>query len=101
MLPAGAVIVGGGAKLPGVVDLAKKILRLPAQTGFPTELSGIVDKVDEPGFVTAVGLALWGAEETAMNSSDVFRGKIADVNKLPKIGYTVDKVREWVKKILP
>ncbi|HLM83748.1 MAG TPA: cell division protein FtsA, partial [Candidatus Bathyarchaeia archaeon] len=49
MLPAGAVLVGGGAKLPGAVDVAKKLLRLPAQTGFPSDLGGIVDKVDEPG----------------------------------------------------
>ncbi|OGI27098.1 MAG: cell division protein FtsA [Candidatus Moranbacteria bacterium RIFOXYB1_FULL_43_19] len=101
MLPAGAVIVGGGAKLPGVVDLAKKILRLPAQTGFPVELSGIVDKVDEPGFVTAVGLALWGAEEEAMSSPGALRTKLPAIDGLPKIGHTVDKMRGWLKKFLP
>lgn len=101
MLPAGAVIVGGGAKLPGLVDLAKKILRLPAQTGFPLELGGIVDKVDEPGYVTAVGLALWGAEEAVMNSSNVFRTKLSAIDGLPKISYTVDKMRRWLKNFLP
>jgi len=34
-LPAGAVITGGGAKLPGLVDLAKQELKLPVQIGLP------------------------------------------------------------------
>lgn len=101
MLPAGAVLVGGGAKLPGVVDLAKKILRLPVQTGFPLELGGIVDKVDEPSFVTAVGLALWGAEEVAMSSPGSFRTKLPSIDGLPRIGHTVDKMKGWLKKFLP
>ncbi len=101
MLPAGAVIVGGGAKLPGVVDLAKKILRLPAQTGFPLELGGIVDKVDEPGYVTAAGLALWGIEETMMSSPGNLRMKLPAIDGLPKISHTVDKMKGWLRKFLP
>ena len=101
MLPAGAVLVGGGAKLPGVIDLAKKILRLPAQAGFPLELGGIVDKVDEPGFVTAVGLALWGAEEATLNSPGSLRMKLPAIDGLPRIGHTVDKMKGWLKKFLP
>jgi len=34
-LPAGAILTGGGAKLPGVVELAKKHLRLPVAIGSP------------------------------------------------------------------
>lgn len=101
MLPAGAIIVGGGAKLPGMVDLAKKILRLPAQTGFPLELGGIVDKVDEPGYVTAAGLALWGIEETMMSSPGSLRVKLPAIDGLPKISHTVDKMKGWLRKFLP
>lgn len=100
MLPAGVVIVGGGAKLPGVVDLAKKVLRLPAQTGFPLELGGIVDKVDEPGYITAAGLALWGAEEAASSSGNL-RAKLPAIDGLPKISHTVDKMKGWLRKFLP
>ncbi len=101
MLPAGAIIVGGGAKLPGVVDLAKKILRLPAQTGFPLELGGIVDRVDEPGYVTAVGLALWGIEEGTAGSAGNLRLKLPAIDGLPKISHTVDKMKGWLRKFLP
>jgi len=98
MLPAGAILVGGGAKLPGAVDIAKKILRLPAQTGFPVELGGIVDKVDEPGYVTAVGLALWGMEEIA---SRPVKMKLPGFDGIPDMGKTVDKMKGWFKKFLP
>ncbi len=98
MLPAGAVLVGGGAKLPGAVDIAKKILRLPAQTGFPTELGGIVDKVDEPGYVTAVGLALWGLEEIPIHASGL---RIPRMDNLPSMSRTVEKMKGWFRKFLP
>ena len=34
-LPAGVVLVGGGAKLPGLTDLVKQKLRLSSQIGIP------------------------------------------------------------------
>lgn len=63
MLPAGVVITGGGAKLPGIVNLAKKVLRLPAQIGYPMEMNGVVDRIADPEFATSVGLILWEADE--------------------------------------
>ncbi len=61
-LPAGAVLVGGGAKIPGLIELAKRRLRLPVQLGFPVECEGLGDQVDDPSFATAMGLVVWGAE---------------------------------------
>lgn len=55
-LPAGVILVGGGAKIPGIIDLAKDKLRLNVQIGYPQDIDGLVDKVDDPGFATAVGL---------------------------------------------
>lgn len=63
MLPAGAVLVGGGSKLMGILESAKDNLGLPAQLGFPIELKGMVDKLDDPRYATAVGLMLWGMDE--------------------------------------
>jgi cell division protein FtsA len=99
MLPAGVILVGGGAKLPGAVDVAKKILRLPAQTGFPTELGGIVDKVDEPGFVTAVGLALWGLDEADHQGHTGMR--LPGLDGVANMGKTVEKMKGWFRKFLP
>ncbi|RJQ31433.1 cell division protein FtsA [Candidatus Parcubacteria bacterium] len=60
-LPAGIVLTGAGAKLTGLVDLAKSKLRLPACLGYPLGISSAVEKINDPAFATAVGLVLWGA----------------------------------------
>jgi cell division protein FtsA len=59
-LPAGAVLTGGGANLPGLTDAAKKKLRLPAQIGLPSAVSSAIDKANDASFTTAIGLMLWG-----------------------------------------
>ncbi len=70
-LPAGAVLVGGGSKLPGIVDLAKEMLRLPVQIGFPIGFDGTVDKVDDPVFATATGLIHWALTDWSRFSPEV------------------------------
>jgi cell division protein FtsA len=59
-LPAGAILTGGGAKLPGLVEVAKKVFRLPASIGSPNGLDSAIDKLNNPEYTTAAGLVLWG-----------------------------------------
>jgi cell division protein FtsA len=61
MLPAGVILTGAGAKMSGVIDLARETLNLPAQIGFPTNYDGVVDKIDDPAYATAIGLLIWGS----------------------------------------
>ncbi len=67
-LPVGAILVGGGSKMPGLVDLAKAELNLPAQIGIPSMsslemASGEMSlQAEDPEFVCAIGLALWGRD---------------------------------------
>ncbi|MDF1498013.1 MAG: cell division protein FtsA [Patescibacteria group bacterium] len=95
MLPAGVVITGGGAKMPGMVSIAKEFLRLPAQIGFPVELSGIIDRVDNPSFATAVGLIMWEADENGVFPSN--RGGF----RLPQLSGVGQKIRKIFKTFLP
>jgi len=90
MLPAGAIITGGGAKLPGIVDLAKSTLGLPAQVGFPLNLEGMTDKVDDPSFACAVGLIYWGAK----TGSNIY--SLGNLN----LGDTVNTVKNWFKSLM-
>ena len=68
-LPAGAVLAGGGAKLPGIVELAKRELKLPAQIGlvssdaFETADQEIGARIEDPEYVVALGLALCGQDD--------------------------------------
>lgn len=61
LLPAGIVITGAGAKMKGIIEVAKRKLRLPASVGLPIGVTAITDRVQDLGFSTAIGLVLWGA----------------------------------------
>ncbi|MBU1613509.1 cell division protein FtsA [Patescibacteria group bacterium] len=61
LLPAGVVFTGGGAKLPGLIELAKRNLRLPAVLGFSLDTMSVTEKVNDLGFSTAIGLVKWGS----------------------------------------
>lgn len=67
-LPVGAVLVGGGAKLPGMIDFVKDELKLPAQIGIPEMSSLEVPsgemslQTEDPEFVCSLGLLLWGRD---------------------------------------
>lgn len=61
-LPAGIIFTGGGAKLSGLIDLAKEQLLLPASLGYPLYMSGGQGKVHDIAFSSALGLVKWGAD---------------------------------------
>lgn len=67
-LPGGVVLVGGGAKLPGLTELVKQEMKLSAQIGFTLtdeweeNGSGFKEYLEDPEFVGAFGLVLWGLE---------------------------------------
>ncbi|MFA5583597.1 MAG: cell division protein FtsA [Bacteriovoracaceae bacterium] len=63
MLPGGALLSGGGAKLTDIDAVARGVLKLPSVIAKPHHLSGMVDKVYDPRYSTAVGLMLYQFEE--------------------------------------
>jgi len=93
-LPGGVVLIGGGAKIPHIVDLAKRKMRLPAQIGFPREIEGIVERVDDPAYSTALGLIFWGMEERG----DTGEGFIPSI---PSFNNSVKQMQKWFKAFLP
>jgi len=62
MLPAGAVITGGGAQMPGVIDMAEKVLGMPVRLGLPRDIGGLNDTVQSPIYTTGVGLVMYAAK---------------------------------------
>jgi len=60
MLPAGVILIGGGAKLADLVDAAKKYLRLPVALGANKHVATLIDKVNDLEYLTALGLTAWG-----------------------------------------
>ncbi len=59
MLPAGVVLTGGGVKLPGLVEFAKKEFKLPVRVGTP---QGLLTAETHPEYMGLMGLIAAGSE---------------------------------------
>jgi len=95
LLPSGVILTGGGAKLTGLSNLAKEKFKLPVFLGLPRELTNNpIDKVNDPTYTTAVGLALWG------NQSSLKHTRL-HLPSFSSIDGVVDKMKHWFKSLLP
>jgi len=83
LLPAGVVLTGGGAKLPQIVELAKKEFKLPCRTGKPR---GFINFKSDPSLSTVCGLVLEGGELEGEGGLSAFReGVKSQIKKIFKI----------------
>jgi cell division protein FtsA len=96
LLPAGIVITGGTAELPGVLEMAGQILDLPARIGSPLGLHGIADSINRPAYSTAVGLLLWGLSHTTLqlDEEDVEEEAMTTDTMLSRFG-------RWLRTFIP
>ncbi len=75
-LPGGVVLVGGGAKLPGLTELVKQEMKLAAQIGFTlseeweAEGGAFKEYLEDPSFAAAFGLVLWGMDSEGRTGND-------------------------------
>ncbi|KKP35950.1 MAG: Cell division protein ftsA [Candidatus Peregrinibacteria bacterium GW2011_GWA2_33_10] len=93
MLPAGVILTGAASKMPGTIDLARETLNLPVQIGFPQNFDGVVDKIDDPAYATAIGLLIWGSRFEGKNYG--FDLKSISVSKM------VTNLKNWTRSLFP
>lgn len=55
-LPGGVVLVGGTSNIPGLATFAKEKLQLAARIGGLQNVSGLIDDIKHPEYITAIGL---------------------------------------------
>ena len=95
MLPGGVLLTGAAVKIPGVIDLAREVLNLPVQIGFPTNYEGVVDRIEDPSYATVIGLVIWGSRF----QGDSYRLKLDLKN------FSFDKMvqgtKNWLRGLLP
>jgi len=65
LLPGGIVLTGGGVKLPGIVELAKKEFKLPCRIGYSKDFKGF-DK--DSSLATVCGLIMSKIEKEEVHS---------------------------------
>ena len=98
--PAGVVITGGGAKTAGAQDCAKRMLSMPVRVGLPTNITGLIDDVENPTFATAVGLLIYA------NSfkSEKEQGYLAGLSSFLNFKFTnglFSSFRKFIKTFTP
>lgn len=98
-IPAGLVITGGGALTIGMVDMGRRIIRLPIRVGVPERATGLVDEVMNPMYSSTLGLIYYGSK------SNVEQGEsFKDFNSVLKnfsMGDIMSQVRKMFKQFLP
>jgi cell division protein FtsA len=95
LLPAGMVLTGGTAALPGIKRLAMDVLGMPVRTAEPENLSGLVDRLKSPAFSTGVGLLRWAI---SMQDQDLGAGsRRPRGEKRSGLGF----VKKLIGRILP
>ncbi len=57
---AGMVITGGGARLPGIMDIADSVLRKPVRMAWPMPIAKMPSTLAEPEFATVLGMIVYG-----------------------------------------
>lgn len=105
LLPAGVLFTGGGARLEGLVELAKKELRLPAALGYPIDITSLSEKVNDLSFASAIGLVAWGADSDQPVTS---RSRSSNGSIFEKVGSSFKdskslfkQVRDGIRALLP
>jgi cell division protein FtsA len=60
-IASGLVISGGGALLPGICDVAERVLECPARIGLAQGFADWPEELADPTWTTAAGLAMYAA----------------------------------------
>ncbi|MGE0594960.1 MAG: cell division protein FtsA [Hyphomonadaceae bacterium] len=65
--PQRAVIVGGGAQIPGIRELAAEALGMPVRIGRPFELCGFEHSEASPAYAAAAGMLRWRLDNPTLD----------------------------------
>lgn len=99
-LPAGAVLTGGGSKLPYLVDYAKEKLHLPASLGYGTGFLTSIDKISDLSYAPVCGLVLWVSGDRGGNpgTGNWVKNGLKKFFDFFKRG---DSIKKWLKMLMP
>lgn len=95
MIPAGLVICGGGANMPGLIQVARNRLGLPVRLANHIHFDGMTDQIKDVSFAVAAGLVLWGLEKESIIPRFFNKNNPLKDNNLIKKGI------DWLKGFMP
>lgn len=96
LLPAGVVLTGGSSALPGLRNLASRVLGLPVRIAQPENMLGMVDKLNSPAYSTSVGLTRW-----ALLMNEYLPAGNSRRSSSKGGGFDWENVKNFIKRLLP
>jgi|SRR5690349_13299109 len=88
-LRSGVYLCGGGARIPGIQEMAGQVFGMPVSLGKTNSISGLRSALDQPEFATAIGLAKFGSFQTKKRSG---RGGLGGIRS--KVGQLIRAVKK-------
>ena len=91
LLPAGVILIGGSAYLPGLLELTRKEMGLPVEIGFPPATEA-PDEQMAVSLATALGAIHW-QEMRTLQTNTAWSGRTMELGKRPWV--------QWLRSLLP
>ena len=95
LLPAGVILIGGASKITGIIELAKKELRLPIEVGSNINLPKPVDKDLKDmifNYPVALGLVAWQVNKVSGSDPYFYNHAFSSV---------ASRVKNFLRMFLP
>ncbi|MER2600209.1 MAG: cell division protein FtsA [Caldilineales bacterium] len=92
MVPAGLVLTGGTAQLPGLRELARQRTHLPVRVGSPTGIATLPPELDTPEHATGTGLLLWALRNQWANPT---------FSERRQSNPFMQRILQWLRNLLP
>lgn len=70
-MPAGVVLTGGSAQIPGIDKITEEIFRLPVRIGYPTGIVGLADQIQTPSHSAVIGTIKFVSSNMQENSRSI------------------------------
>ena len=95
-IPGGVVLIGGGARLRNVVDVAQEMLKMPVRVGrLEQEIGYAEDIVENPIYVPVLSSFLWFSEHEVVEE-----GVVESTTRVKKKSNPLKKLWELFKKLV-
>ncbi|HPJ17057.1 MAG TPA: cell division protein FtsA [Candidatus Woesebacteria bacterium] len=69
LIPSGIVLTGGGSQILNIKDTCSKVIPLPVRIANPPKIGGVIDDIQNPAFVSSIGLLQYGLTEVQFTPS--------------------------------
>ena len=83
------VLTGGASQIPGMRDLAQKVLNKQVRLGRPVRQDGVPESLSGPAFAAAAGLLIYSSEHNDEIPDEIFRQV--------EPGTLWERVRTWLR----